>query len=158
MQKFEWLQIIALSLCMLGNFLCLSVIFFKIIFFENFYQELYQGVKPFGSRSGSTFWVQIVCKGYKQTTKVNVYRFEKHILMPTESKIGHILFLVPVHACNKPLCRSQPKTFATKGNKLKHGPILEFPSNFSLFLKESSKTENIFLRMLSCLQTHTSGA
>ena len=47
-----------LTFCMLGIFFpcfyCL-VIFFKINFFKKIFQEHYQSVKQFGSRSGPTF-------------------------------------------------------------------------------------------------------
>ena len=54
---------------------CRLLIFFKIKFFENFFQEYHQSIKQFGSRSGPTFhwgliWVQIVCKGYQQMTLI----------------------------------------------------------------------------------------
>ena len=68
-----------LTLCMLGNLSCICCLLLN--FFKNdlkkFFQEHYQSVKLFGSRSGPTFyrmlvliWVQTVCKGYQQTTKV----------------------------------------------------------------------------------------
>ena len=44
--------------CLLGNFdffFCL-LIFFKINFFEKFFQDYHQSIKQFGSRSGPTFW------------------------------------------------------------------------------------------------------
>ena len=54
-------------------------IFFKInlfvvvVFFLFFFREYQQSVKQFGSRSclSSLIWVQIVCKGYQQTTLVS---------------------------------------------------------------------------------------
>ena len=47
---------LTLNICMLGNLSCFTVcwFFFKIIFFENFFQEYHQSVKQFGSRSGPT--------------------------------------------------------------------------------------------------------
>ena len=67
-----------LTLCMLGNFSCFCcrlLTFFKTNVFKRFFQEHYQSVKQFGSRSGMTFcpvliWVQTVCKGNQQTTLV----------------------------------------------------------------------------------------
>ena len=48
-----------LCLCMLGNFSCfccpLLAFFLKFTFSKNFFQEHYQSVKWFGSRSGPTF-------------------------------------------------------------------------------------------------------
>ena len=43
-----------LTLCILGNFSCFCCLstFFKIILYKKFFQEHYQGVKRFGSRSG----------------------------------------------------------------------------------------------------------
>ena len=48
----------SLILCVLGNFLgfcCRLLTFFIINFFEKFFQEHYQSVKQFGSRSGPMF-------------------------------------------------------------------------------------------------------
>ena len=64
-----------LTLCMLGNFSCFVVVcrlFFKINFFKKFFQEHYQIVNGFGSRSGSTF-----CRswsGYIMFAKVFIRR------------------------------------------------------------------------------------
>ena len=46
------LHLVDLTLCLLGYFSCIlsSADFFKIIFFENFFQEYRQSVKLFGSR------------------------------------------------------------------------------------------------------------
>ena len=47
-----------LIFCMLGNcscFCCRLLTFFKMNFFKKFFQELYQSVKQFGSRSGPMF-------------------------------------------------------------------------------------------------------
>ena len=47
-----------LILCMLGNFACPLVVwchFFKIIVFQNLFQEYSQSIKQFGFRSGPTF-------------------------------------------------------------------------------------------------------
>ena len=47
----------SLTLCMLGNFspiCCRLLAFFKSSYFKKFFQEHYQGVKQFGSRSGLT--------------------------------------------------------------------------------------------------------
>ena len=44
--------------------------FFKINFFKKLFQEHYQSIEQFGSRSGRTF-CQTVYKGYQQTTKVD---------------------------------------------------------------------------------------
>ena len=38
----------------------------KIIFVRKTFQEYYQNVKQFGSRSGPTIWVQTVCKTYRR--------------------------------------------------------------------------------------------
>ena len=46
------------------------VIFFKINFFENFFQECHQSVSQFGSISGGMVWVKTVFTGYHQTTLV----------------------------------------------------------------------------------------
>ena len=51
---------------------CHQLTFFKMnIFQKKIFQEPYQSVKRFGSRSGATLchlliWVQTVCKGYQQ--------------------------------------------------------------------------------------------
>ena len=47
------LQLVDITLCILGHISCVlsSVDFFKIIFFEKFFQEYHQSVKQFGSRS-----------------------------------------------------------------------------------------------------------
>ena len=80
-----------LALCRLSNFACFCclwsffVFFFFFLFLINFFkkdfQEYSQGVKEFGSRSGLTFdilsgliWVQTICKGYQQMTKVATSR------------------------------------------------------------------------------------
>ena len=39
-----------LTLCLLGNFACFSLMFFKINFFKTFYQEYHQSVKQLESR------------------------------------------------------------------------------------------------------------
>ena len=47
-----------ITLCLLGKFFmlfCCLLIFFKINFFEEFFQKYHQSVKQFGSRSGPTF-------------------------------------------------------------------------------------------------------
>ena len=66
--------LLCLTLCMLGNFshFCRPLLkfYFKINFFKKIFQEYYQSVKWFGSRSGPTFWVQNVCKVYQQTIKI----------------------------------------------------------------------------------------
>ena len=38
----------------------------KIIFVRKIFQEYYQNVKQFGSRSDPTIWVQTVCKTYRR--------------------------------------------------------------------------------------------
>ena len=52
------LQSVDLIICIMGNYSCilLSADFFKIPFFEKFFQEYLQSVKQFGSRSGLTFF------------------------------------------------------------------------------------------------------
>ena len=54
----------------------MSADFFKINFFEKFFQEYHQNVKQIGSRSGPMFvgpdLVQTVCKSYQQTTLVGI--------------------------------------------------------------------------------------
>ena len=58
-----------LIICMLGIFFifcCRLLTLFEISFFKNFFQEYYQSVKWFGSRSGLLLWVQIICKGYQR--------------------------------------------------------------------------------------------
>ena len=49
--------VLTVNPCTLGNFSCFCclLIFFKINFVENFFQEYHQSVKQFGSRSGLTF-------------------------------------------------------------------------------------------------------
>ena len=60
-----------IPLCLLGNFASFFIVcwyFFKINFWEKFFQEYHQSVKKFGSRSGPMFcqsWS--VCKCYQQT-------------------------------------------------------------------------------------------
>ena len=60
------------NLCMLGNFSCFYVssadFFFKINFFKRFFQEHYQSVKRFGSRSGLTLCLSWY--GFKLFAKV----------------------------------------------------------------------------------------
>ena len=56
---------------------CCLLIFLKINFFKNFFQEYHQSIKQFGSRSGLTFcqaWPgsKTVCKCYQQTALVCV--------------------------------------------------------------------------------------
>ena len=51
---------------MLGNFAC----FYVVYEFLNIELKYRQSGKQFGTRSGPTFWVQTVCKGYQQTTEV----------------------------------------------------------------------------------------
>ena len=57
-----------------GKFFMLfcRLIFFKINFFEKFFQEYHLSVKQIGSRLGPTLsglvWVQSVCKSYQQRT------------------------------------------------------------------------------------------
>ena len=71
-------ELTILTLCMLGFFSCFycRLLFFsKLTFFKRFFQEHYQSVKQFGSRSGPTKNVGSdlspnVFKGYRQTTKV----------------------------------------------------------------------------------------
>ena len=62
-----------ITICMLGNFACFFVVcgffFFLNNFFKNIYREYYQSAKQFGSGSGP-IWVQTVCRGYQQKTKV----------------------------------------------------------------------------------------
>ena len=58
---------VILTICMPGIFSWLT--FFKINFFKNFFQELYQNVKQFGSKSGLAFWVQNIYKYHQQTAK-----------------------------------------------------------------------------------------
>ena len=51
-----------------------NAIFFKINFFEKFFQKYHPSVKQIGSRSGvllGLIWVQSVCKGYEQMTLVS---------------------------------------------------------------------------------------
>ena len=73
-----------LTLCMLGNFACFFVVCGFFFFFLNYFffkkkkkkknfQEYHHSVKQFESRSdilASLIWIQTVCKGYQQTTKV----------------------------------------------------------------------------------------
>ena len=69
---------LTLSLCMLSNFPCCAVVcclVSKFTFSKKFFQEHYQRVRLFGSRSGLTkrlvlIWVKTVCIGYRQTTEV----------------------------------------------------------------------------------------
>ena len=60
-----------LTLCMLGNFSCSCsplLTFFKIKFFKKLFQEHYQCVKQFGSKSGPTYCQS--CSGSKLFAKV----------------------------------------------------------------------------------------
>ena len=56
----DWIPIVYL-ICMLGNFVCFCcrlLIFFRINFFKQFFQEYHQSVKQLGSSSGLKFcWV-----------------------------------------------------------------------------------------------------
>ena len=59
MHKAPYKMGIQLTLCMLDNFACFFVVCgfcFFIDFFKNIFQEYYQSVKRFGSRSGLTFF------------------------------------------------------------------------------------------------------
>ena len=49
---------------------CRLLTFFKIKLFIKFFQENYQSVKQFRSRSGLLIWIQTVSKVYQQMTKV----------------------------------------------------------------------------------------
>ena len=60
-------------------FCCPLLIFFSKLTFLKIFSERYQSVRQFGSKSGLTdrtyvlsvlIWVQTVCKGYQQMTKV----------------------------------------------------------------------------------------
>ena len=54
-----------LTLCMMGNFSCFCcrlLTFFKINFFNKFFQEHYQSVKQFGSRSGSKLFAKVISR------------------------------------------------------------------------------------------------
>ena len=71
----EFFQVVVndLSLCRLGNlsyFCCRLVTFFKVNFFKKSFQNNYQNVKQFGFCWTVLMWVQTVCKGYQQMTKV----------------------------------------------------------------------------------------
>ena len=69
----------------------------------------------------------------------------KTYFMPMESKIWEILFLVPVHACNKPPMQVTTPNFCNKiENEVKTWAHFGIPFDFFTFLKEFSKTENIF--------------
>ena len=48
--------------------LCCLLFFFSKSTFSKKNQEYHLSVKQIGSRSGPTFWVQSVCKGYQQKT------------------------------------------------------------------------------------------
>ena len=83
-----------LTLCMLGNFSYFVVVcyFFKF----NFIKKHYQSVKQFESRSKDStqrfesrlkvstlsvlIWVQTVCKGYHQMTKLFAYKKRVNIV------------------------------------------------------------------------------
>ena len=65
----------------LGNFssfCCPPLMFFKIYFFKKLFQECYQSVKQFGSRSGPTLsvliWDQTVSKGYQVACWVTFFK------------------------------------------------------------------------------------
>ena len=65
----------SLEKCVKGKFLSSVVFFFKITFFEIFFQEYNQSVKQIGSTSSpplsGLIFVQTVCKAYQQTTLVD---------------------------------------------------------------------------------------
>ena len=68
-----YMVIIAANFMHAGQFFLLLfhlLSFFKINFFEKYFQEHFQSVRRFGTRLGLTFWVQTVCQGYQQKTKV----------------------------------------------------------------------------------------
>ena len=57
--------------------------FFKIKFFNKFFQEHYQSVKWFDSRSEWVLiWIQTFCKSYQQTTILPLVKKELTILNP----------------------------------------------------------------------------
>ena len=66
------------TLCMLGNlscFHCRLLIFFKIDFFEKFFQECYQCVKRFGSRPGPTFFLRRLYADDTRRERVNEWLY-----------------------------------------------------------------------------------
>ena len=102
------------TLCLLGKcfmFLCPVLIFFKIKFFEEFFQKYHQSVKQFGSRSGPTFVGPDLgsncLQKYQQTTQLSgffdISEFEKgkaftnikfHIYLFTQ-EANQLYLLVP---------------------------------------------------------------
>ena len=83
-----WLALLELTLCLLGNFSCFFwclLIFFKIIFFEKFFQEYHQcqivwiQIRP--DILSGLIWVETICKGYQRSThsRQRVKWFDVHI-------------------------------------------------------------------------------
>ena len=92
-------------------FCCLLIFFFKISFFEKFFQEYHLSVKRFGSRSGLTehvlsglIWFQTVCKSYQQTTLVGkesklIYRLYVSMKQALYFKKLYFIMFYRYYAC-----------------------------------------------------------
>ena len=82
------IQSVSRTLCMLGKFACFFyrlLIFFKINFFQKFFQEYHKSVKQFESRAGPTFcraWsgYKTVCKGNQQTTLEGKVKLDMYVI------------------------------------------------------------------------------
>ena len=65
--------------------ICRLLNFFKINFFEKFFQEYHQSVNQFESIVSGLIWVQTVCKGYQQMTLAG----KEFITNETRRQFGH---------------------------------------------------------------------
>ena len=91
---------------------------------------------------GEQFYVVhfFFCRVYIQSNLLG-----KTYFMPTESKIGDILFLIPVHVCNKPRMRVTTQNFSMRiGNEVKTWAYFGIPFEFFTFLRNLAKQKIFF--------------
>ena len=87
------LQFSLLTICMLGNFPCFYcrlLTFFEFHFFKNFFQEHYQSVKQFGSRSGTDL---TFCQS-RSGSKLFAKFISKRQVAPNRQKISKQSFFI----------------------------------------------------------------
>ena len=90
------------TLCMLGNvscFCCHLPTFFKLTFFKKLFQEHFQGVKQFGSRSGLMEWTDILSVLFQTVSKV----ISKRQKLPLARNELNISVSNGIHILNKVL-------------------------------------------------------
>ena len=79
-----------------SNFYCRLLTFFKINIFKKFFQEHYQSVNSLESDQVNILlvliWVQTVCKGYQQMTKLAASKERVLEISPTTTPVA-TLFL-----------------------------------------------------------------